>query len=56
MKKRIQAFFMALVMVVTFAASFWGNVAVVRAADLKEGMKEYKYSIIGSLLRRCVRR
>lgn len=36
MKKRIQAFFMALVMVVTFAASFWGNVAVVRAADLKE--------------------
>lgn len=34
MKKRIQAFFMAFVMVFTFVASFWGNVAIVKAADL----------------------
>ena len=34
MKKRIQAFFMTFVMVFTFVASFWGNAAIVRAADL----------------------
>lgn len=36
MKKRIQAFFMTFVMVVTFAVSFLENVAMVSASELKE--------------------